>query len=82
MTLLFEQAVAKNILALLQAGAGKPYKSHGTMLVLTLGSKDGVLQSPMGVMGGNVVSSAKGKSLFVGKLWKQFNLTPPPLPSA
>ena len=63
---------------MIQKKALKAYKPHGTVMFLTLGPNDGVGLSPMGVMGGKMVSAAKGKTLGVPKYWKMARAGAPP----
>ena len=72
------QLVAKNVIALGNGKTGlKPYKPHSTMMMLPLGSADGVAQTPMGVMGGKMVKGIKSKDLFVPKAWATLNAAMP-----
>ena len=64
---------------MIQKKALKAYKPHGTVMFLTLGPNDGVGLSPMGVMGGKMVSAAKGKTLGVPKYWKMARAGAPPV---
>lgn len=74
------QAVAGNILALLEKRGLKAYKPHGKVMFLPLGPTDGLGQAPFGVVGPGLVSSAKGKNLFVNKYWKALHAPAPAVP--
>ncbi len=63
------QVVAANILASIHRKPLTVYKPHPSFMTLPLGPADGVMQTPMGVSAGKVVSAIKGKSLFVPKIW-------------
>lgn len=74
------KAVAGNILALLDKKGLKAYKPHGPVMFLPLGPTDGLGQAPFGVVGPGLVSSAKGKNLFVNKYWKALHAPAPAVP--